>query len=54
MKIFRKLHINRLELKIRHAMATGVLPTVQRNGTRDAAPKTGAEKPDGNDAGQSR
>jgi len=53
MKIFRKLH-QQMELKIRHAMATGILPTVQRNSTRDAAQKSGPDKPDGNDAGHSK
>jgi len=53
MKIFRKLH-QQMELKIRHAMATGILPIVQRNSTREATPKTGPEKPDGNDTGQSK
>ena len=53
MKIFRKLH-QQMELKIRHAMATGVLPTVQRNTTTGTTQKTELEKPDRNDAGGSK
>jgi hypothetical protein len=34
MKIFRKLH-RQVEIKIRHAMATGRLPVVERNSTEN-------------------
>jgi len=49
MKITRKLQ-RQVEIKIRHAMATGKLPVIERNSAADPDPKLS----DGNGSGQSR
>ncbi len=49
MKISRKLQ-RQVENKIRHAIATGVLPVVERG----AGPNPKAEKSEGNDLGHAK
>jgi hypothetical protein len=53
MKITRKMQ-RQVELKIRHAMATGQLPILERNSTTGNHPRQEFEKADGNDAGHSK
>jgi hypothetical protein len=50
MKITRKLN-RQVELKIRHAMATGKLHIVERHHTTESDHKLGLDKSDGNGAG---
>jgi hypothetical protein len=47
MKISRKMH-RQVELKIRHAMATGTLPVLERGSTGETDPKLELDKADGN------
>jgi hypothetical protein len=53
MKITRKMQ-RQVELKIRHAMATGQLPIVERNSLTGSHQRQELEKADGNDAGHSK
>lgn len=53
MKITRKMQ-RQVELKIRHAMATGQLPIVERNSTAGNHQRQELEKADGNDTGHSK
>jgi hypothetical protein len=53
MKISRKLH-RQVELKIRHAMATGMLPTVIRNTPAGEPSRTEADRTEGIDLGTSK
>jgi hypothetical protein len=52
MKITRKMQ-RQVELKIRHAMATGQLPIVERNSTAGNQ-RQELDKADGSDAGHSK
>jgi len=47
MKISRKMH-HKVELKIRHAMATGKLHIVERNSAGGTESKSELDKADGN------
>jgi hypothetical protein len=53
MRISRKMQ-RQVEIKIRHAMATGQLPVVERNSTTGNYPRPELDRADGNDAGHSK
>jgi len=53
MKISRKMQ-RQVEIKIRHAMATGQLPVMERNSTTGHYPRPDLDKADGNDTGHSK
>jgi hypothetical protein len=52
-KISRKLH-RQVELKIKHAMATGMLPTLVRNSSSGEHARSELDKTEGNDGGPSK
>jgi hypothetical protein len=53
MKISRKMQ-RQVEMKIRHAMATGQLPIVERNSTTGNHSRQESGKMDGSDMGHSK
>ena len=53
MKVSRKLQVH-FEAKIRHAIATGPLPYIERGSTRETEPKQESDKDNGTDADQSK
>jgi hypothetical protein len=52
-KVSRKMQ-RHVELKIRHAMATGILPVVERSSGNGAHSKSGTDKSEGNDLSQGK
>jgi hypothetical protein len=52
-KIFRKMH-RQVELKIKHAMATGKLHHVERSLTTGDTSRQGIEKSDGTDSSSAK
>lgn len=53
MKVSRKLQVQ-FEAKIRHAIATGPLPHVERGSTTEAHPKEALDKTAGKSTSQSK
>lgn len=53
MKVSRKMQIH-VEAKIRHAIATGPLPFVERSSTTETQPRQESDKTHGSDTGQSK
>jgi len=53
MKVSRKMQIH-VEAKIRHAIATGPLPFVERSSTAAAQPRQVLDKANGNDTSHSK
>ena len=52
-KVSRKMQ-RQVELKIRYALATGVLPVVERNSGSESHARSGMEKSEGNDLGHGK
>ena len=53
MKISRKMQ-RLVEMKIRHAMATGPLPIIERNSTSGTHPRHETDKSEGNGTSHSK